>query len=160
MVRAAVLAAFVIAAMSGGGQLLATDSPEQTTGPVTIVNSGSTNVPGFQIVIDRTGNAVYNETGRRFNVMREKQGPAKPEQRRIASATVTRLYADLAAAAPLSAMPSQHCAKSVSFGTKLTMEYGEEQTPDLSCPGAEDPHVKALMRDATAIINVFRPRGR
>ncbi len=118
-----------------------------------IVNSGSTNRPGFRIVVLRTGAAEYTETGRRPD-----REPAKPQRRSLPPALVKRFYADLDSAKPLPALPPQRCAKSASFGSRLTVQLGDEETPDLSCPSPRDGRVKALARDVNGIVKTFRPR--
>lgn len=118
--------------------------------PPVIVNSGSTNSPGFRIVVERSGDAKYTPT-------RRAESP-EPVQRRVPAALVRRFYADLEAAKPLSALPAEHCAKSASFGTKLTVESGGDVTPDLSCPSPHDPRIRTLARDTNEIVKVFRTK--
>jgi hypothetical protein len=113
-----------------------------------IVNSGSTNRAGFRIEVQRSGEAEYTFTPR---------GQATERVRgKVPDALLRRFYADLEAAQPLSALPAEHCAKSVSFGTRTTVELGSERTPDISCPNASNPNTKALMRDVGEIVQLFR----
>jgi hypothetical protein len=116
-----------------------------------IVNSGSTNAAGFRIIVERSGNAEYTVRPRRVE-----NTAAKPVQRKVPDALVRRLYADLEAAQPLSALPHRGCFKSASFGTKVTIEDGKEISPDLSCPEERDAHIRALMRDVSEIVKYFR----
>jgi hypothetical protein len=118
-----------------------------------IVNSGSTNRPGFRILVERSGNAEYTAAPR---------GPSPPllkqpeAGRRLAPGElVRRLYSDLEAAAPLSSLPKPRCAKSASFGSRLTIEFGGFETPDLSCGDADNPKLRALIRDANEISALF-----
>ncbi len=118
-----------------------------------IVNSGSTNTAGFRIVVDQSGNAEFTAGTR---------GPGRPPgqkpkqmQRQLPDALVQRLYSDLGAATPLSSLPAQRCMKSASFGTKLTIEFGGEETPDLSCPGGDNAKLQALTKDANEIVKLF-----
>lgn len=46
--------------------------------------------------------------------------------------------------------------KSASFGTTTIIQFDGEETPDLSCPSARDPHTQALMRDIQEIEGFFR----
>lgn len=116
-----------------------------------IDNSGSTNTPGYRITIERSGTAEYSAKSRRPS-----PESAKPVRRKLSAALVKRLYSDLDAAKPLSALPPQHCVKSASFGSTLTIEYAGNTTPDLSCPSTRGSHVQALARDANDIVKIFR----
>jgi hypothetical protein len=120
-----------------------------------IVNSGSTNAAGFRIIVEKSGNAEYTVTSRRARAQAENTA-AKPVQRKVPEALVRRLYADLEAARPLSALPHRGCIKSASFGTKVTIEVGKEMSPDLSCPEEQDAHVQVLVRDVSEIVKYFR----
>jgi hypothetical protein len=113
-----------------------------------IVNSGSTNRAGFRIEVERSGEAEYASTPRGQT--------AERVQRKVPDALLRRFYADLEAAQPLSALPAEHCAKSVSFGTTTIVELGTERTPDISCPNARNPNTKALMQDVGEIVQLFR----
>jgi hypothetical protein len=109
-----------------------------------IVDSGSTNRAGFHLVVQSSGNAEYT-AARQKEVRRLK----------IPDALAQRFYADLKAAQPFSALPRQVCAKSASFGTKLTIEFGGEETPDLSCPGQGSLQFEDLKQDVNDIVKVF-----
>lgn len=118
-----------------------------------IVNSGSTNTTGFRIVVEQSGNAEFTAGTR---------GPARPPgqkpkqmQRQLPDALVQRLYSDLGVATPLSSLPAQRCMKSASFGTKLSIEFGGEETPDLSCQGGDNAKLQALTKDANEIVKLF-----
>ena len=117
-------------------------------GFATIVDSGSTNTNGFRILVEPSGKTQSTVVPR---------GPEAPTGRSPAVGTVAemlarRLYSDLDAAWPLSSLPSQHCLKSASFGTRLTIVFGGQTTPDLSCGRMSDPIMRALARDARDII--------
>jgi hypothetical protein len=113
-----------------------------------IVDSGSTNRPGFRITIDRAGNADV--------VSMAKTGPAKPQRRTLSPAMQKRFEADLAAARPLPSLPAVHCMKSVSFGSTLTLIFGGEQTPDLSCGDGGNAAMGNLIRDVNEIVALFQ----
>jgi hypothetical protein len=70
----------------------------------------------------------------------------------IPAALARRFYSDLNAAWPLSSLPPQHCLKSASFGTRLTIEFADQKTPDLSCGNPTNPSMRALARDAREIV--------
>ena len=63
---------------------------------------------------------------------------------------------DLKAAGPLSALPARHCMKSASFGSRLFIEFNGERSPDLSCPGQQDPRSDALQKDAQQILQAVQ----
>ena len=76
-------------------------------------------------------------------------------RRKLPDALAKRLYSDLSAAKPISYLPNERCMKSASFGTKLTIEFGGQETPDLSCGGGDDSKLQALVRDANEIVELF-----
>ncbi len=118
-------------------------SPAQT---VTIVNSGSTNTSGFQIAVEKSGKAQYTE----------RRGVPQKLQKKIPAALARRLYRDVHAARPLQALPVPHCVKSASFGTRTYIDFGAEESPDLSCGDAGDPKLRDLIRDVNQIVALFR----
>ncbi len=120
---------------------------------VSIVNSGSTNTAGFRIVVEKSGNAEYTGQPRRFPIGRSET--AKTIRKTIPKALAERLYSDVKAAQPLSALPERHCVKSVSFGTRLTIETKGDVSPDLSCGDGGNEKLKALIRDADEIVKMF-----
>src|ERR1044071_7341163 len=94
-----------------------------------IVHSGSTNTPGFKIVVERSGTATYTQS-RRAN------GPDSGTEfssrvRELPNTLVRRFYTDLEAAKPLSTLPRHPCMKSASFGTTLSIEFSGQTSPDL-----------------------------
>jgi|SRR5579863_1860370 len=120
---------------------------------VTIVNSGSTNTAGFQIVVEKSGRANYTSQPRRID-----QGAApKAITKKIAKSVTARLYKDVADARPLASLPAPHCLKSASFGIRLTIHLADDESPDLSCGDGGDPKLAALIRDADAIVKAFKP---
>jgi hypothetical protein len=118
-----------------------------------IINSGSTNAPGFRIEVSRSGEAVYTPVPRRAGQMSE--AAAKPRNHRIPSSLVKRFFADLGAQKPLSALPAQGCMKSASFGTTLVVEYQGARSPDLSCGDRGNAGFKALIQSAGEIVKLF-----
>jgi hypothetical protein len=130
------------------GAVLAAVILQAAADTAVIVNSGSTNRAGFRVEVDRSGAAVYTSTPR--------GQPAERVRRNVPDELLRRFYADLEAAHPLSALPAERCAKSVSFGTTTIVELGSERTPDISCPNARNPNTKALMRDVDEIVQLFR----
>lgn len=124
----------------------------QTGNAATIVNSGSTNTPGFHIAVQPTGNAEYVSIPRGANANAE---PRKAS-RDVPADLKQRLFADLEAAKPLASLPAPHCMKSASFGYRLTIEFDGETTPDLSCGDGGNEHLRALIADVKAMTALFK----
>ena len=119
---------------------LAAGTPVMATTPdsATIVNSGSTNIVGYTIVIrsDGSGTATLQHAavGKPFHV---------------ASATVAKFFADLAAARR--AKPGEGgCMKSASFGSSTHISWQGWTSTDLECPGP-NAAVLALVNDLHVI---------
>ena len=72
-------------------------------------------------------------------------------------ALVEAFYSDIEAAKPLDLLPAVHCAKSVSFGTTLTVVFGK-QTPDLSCGNGGNAAMRDLIRDARRIVALIQAK--
>jgi hypothetical protein len=105
---------------------------------VTIIDTGSTNRPGLQVTLDASGNA--------------KARGAEGRVIRLNSAICKRFMLAVQSAAPLHALTAAHCMKSVSFGSRLFIEYHGERSPDLSCPVQGNPRVDALKKQAAEIL--------
>ena len=117
---------------------------------VTIVNSGSTNTAGYHIVVDQSGKAEYQS-----QPSAGKAATPKSASKSIPQPLASALYADVEAARPLSGLPSRTCAKSASFGAKLTVRVGAEESPDLSCGDGGNEKLRALIRDTNAVVKQF-----
>jgi hypothetical protein len=107
------------------------------SGSAVIVNSGSTNAPGYRIVVRPDGAATVLEGA----TIKHLQAPPL---------TVKALFHDLRAAEPLRAMRTAGCMKSASFGTTTHIEWRGQSTPDLSCPST-NPAILHLDRDVSVI---------
>jgi hypothetical protein len=104
----------------------ATASPQPSAAAVppnaaVIVNSGSTNISGYRIVVQPDGRATVTT-----------QGSNRTQQ--LAKSTVAPFFKHLSAAMPLGKLESEPCMKSASFGSTTTVQYKGERSPDLSCP--------------------------
>jgi hypothetical protein len=121
----------------------------------TIINSGSTNRPGFRIVVDRSGVAEFTSTPRGSGAQ-----PARRASTRqmLPHGLVQAFYADLQAANRLDSLPAVHCAKSASFGSILTVAFGQDQTPDLSCGDGGNAVMRNLIRDTRQIVSLMQTR--
>ena len=117
------------------------------TGTAVIVNSGSTNSPGFRIVVERPGTADYTQTRGRASTVK---GHIPPE-------LAKRFFTDLEAGKPLADLPHRTCMKSASFGTTLTVEFSGETTPDLNCKSGAGPKLQSLMNDVNEIVKAVQP---
>jgi hypothetical protein len=121
---------------------------------VTIVNSGSTNSAGFRIVVEKSGAAEYTQRPRR-SALSQGETP-KTVRKTVPESLAKTLYDDVSAAHPLASLPAHGCMKSASFGTRLTIRFGEDESPDLSCGDGGNAKLQALIRDANQIVNIFR----
>ncbi len=123
-------------------------------GSVVLVNSGSTNTPGFKLVVQRDGGAGYTAMPRAHS-QPEGQHAVAPMKRKLPPALVQRLFSDLEAARPFSDLPRPRCMKSVSFGTRLTIQFNGDETPDLNCGAGQSAKLGALIEDAKQIVAAF-----
>jgi len=117
------------------------------TAQVTIIDSGSTNIPGVNVKLQKSGPQalVVQRDGSQQNIMLERE-------------ICQRLMADLKAAGPLNKLPAAHCMKSVSFGTSVFIEFNGVRSPDLSCR-QNDPRAAALKTDASQILSAARAKA-
>ncbi|HME80526.1 MAG TPA: hypothetical protein VKF82_00465 [Candidatus Eremiobacteraceae bacterium] len=101
-----------------------------------ILETGSTNSPGYRIVVQRSGEVEYVEGAvRRTAALREN--------------TAGAFFADLQSAMPLSALRAGRCMKSASFGSSTFGWWRGQRSPDLQC--AADPRGTALYSSISAI---------
>lgn len=121
---------------------------------IAIVNSGSTNTAGFDIVVQKSGEAEYTTHPRPVAI--ERSETPKKIHKTIPKTLAEQIYADVQTAQPLASLPPRHCVKSVSFGTRLIIEFDGQQSPDLSCGDGGNAKLQALIRDANRIIEIFR----
>lgn len=122
-----------------------------------VVNSGSTNTAGFKIVVQPDGAAEYTPMPR-AHPQPQGQPVLTPMKRKLPPALAHRLYSDLEAARPFSDLPTPKCMKSASFGTRLTIQFHGDETPDLNCGSSESAKLDALIQDAKRIVAVFSVR--
>jgi hypothetical protein len=115
-------------------------------GQVVITDTGSTNRMGMTVTINDKGKA---------EVALRKGTPVKMH---IPSEMHTRLMQDVEAAGPLDQLAVRHCAKSVSFGSKMFVTYKGVQSPDISCGGQTDPSAIALQKAAEEIMALAKAK--
>lgn len=102
-----------------------------------IVNSGSTNIPGYTLRVRDDGWTTLEQNG-------------ATQHKHLDKALAAHLFADLRAAGPLGALPRAMCMKSTSFGSVTTVWYRGARSPDLSCPGSSSAET-ALGADVNAL---------
>lgn len=102
-----------------------------------ILNTGSTNGPGYRIVLQRSGDAEYVHGPQRAHVT-------------IAAALASRFFTDATHAMPLGRLRVLMCMKSASFGSQTFVWWRGQRTSDISCPG--DDYASRLYADVGAIV--------
>lgn len=128
------------------GALLMAAAPRDSA---TIVDSGSTNLRGYTIVVWSDGSATAALQ------------TASPKPFTLPAATTQKFFADLAAAKKANAA-TVPCMKSASFGSSIHVTWHDWTSPDLTCPPSGDAGT-ALVNDVNAIqkasgINPATPR--
>lgn len=122
--------------------LLAKTAPKKVIEEtVTIENSGSTNTSGYEITVSTRGRASYHETRAERHICT------------LSKEVTAKLFADVAAAMPLTALPVRHGMRSASFGTQTFVIYRGQRSPDLTIPSG--PEAMSLHDDILAIEKVF-----
>lgn len=119
------------------------------TDAIVIIDTGSTNMLGFRIVVGRNGEASFS-TG-------EGRGSAQ-----LPTSIFSKLKYDVVMAQPLSHVrASADCMKPMSFGSSTFVALGDEKSEDLTCPAS--PKGDALKSDVDAVTQFLRvrdvPRG-
>jgi hypothetical protein len=109
----------------------------------TIEDTGSTNRLGLRVTFDREGHATVES----------RRGDSR--QVKLAGSICQHFMRDLEAVGPLVDIPVGHCAKSVSFGSSLFVEFKGDRSPDLSCP-AHDSRSGELQKHANQILQAAR----
>jgi hypothetical protein len=109
-------------------------------GGVVIVSPPTGNLIGYRIVIAPSGDATAVDGAGRA-------------QRALPPGVVTALFADVAAAMPLSKLPAVACAPTPKAPTPLLVSYRGETTPDVTC--ANDPKAAALYADVQVVVRTM-----
>jgi len=113
-------------------------------GAAVILNTGSTNLPGYRIVVQRDGSAEFVSAAGR-------------DSGRIPAELAARFFRDLRTAAPLHILQHMPCMKSVSFGSSIFVYWDHSRSPDLSCPSTSAG--QALYRDVIAVTNALHVKS-
>ena len=134
-------------------------SCEAVDDTVLIRDTGSTNSSGYELTVNKSGQAVcvnsdwqkQRPPGQRGN------GIGLPEGKSILSKDITsQFFADLNASMPLSKLPIEEpCIRSASFGSSTYIVYKGEMSPDIQCLAMGS---RQLLDDYHAIINKIRKR--
>lgn len=122
------------------GVMSGTTGQQATSQQAVIENTGSTNTAPFKVMVNPGGAAQIQ--------VRD----AEATRTTVDSQLSQRLFEDLKSVGSLNALPRVHCAKSVSFGTSLYLEFNGERSPDLNCPVPPDSKVEILKKDVQDIM--------
>jgi hypothetical protein len=131
------------------GDADAADADAQTTvgsGPVTIVNTGSTNAPGFTITVTPEGLATW-AVGAPKGLGSPLKCVTMTGTTMLAAALTSTLFTDLTKAEPFASRHFDQCAKSISFGTYTHVTYAGATIPDIECGSSTDPLAEAVTVD-------------
>lgn len=109
-----------------------------------IEDTGSTNRTGLRVTIDSQGQAT----------LEPRSGETKQIQ--LKQTLCEQFLRDVKAIGPLNELPARHCAKSVSFGYRLFVEYEGQRSPDLTCPTGEDSRLANLKKEAEQLLQAAR----
>jgi hypothetical protein len=130
-----------------------------------ISKSRSTNSPAYKVLVRNDGSATAEIDGAKV------AGGSEPAQLRtftagsIDSQTLRRLLTEVS---DVSAIPTSHCAKSVSFGTTTQITYEGKTSGDLQCvrgpsPGEDQARFQAaqdLARFVEKVLNQLKVNPR
>ena len=114
----------------------------------TIEDTGSTNRPGLRVTLDHDGHATVEQRNGQI------------DQLKLPGGLCSQFMRHLKEVGPLASIPARHCMKSVSFGSRLFIEFEGDKSPDLSCPRQPQPHLDALQKDAQQILAAAREAAR
>jgi hypothetical protein len=101
-----------------------------------IIQSGSTNTRPYRVVIRKDGSATSEVSGTTRSALHIGSGnsePARLQEFPRGTIDVKTLHRLLKQIRDVSKIPTQSCPKSVSFGTRTEIEYGNKRSGDLQC---------------------------
>jgi hypothetical protein len=139
MVRRA--AASILAVAAVFGWLVSASATPARDGAV-IVDSGSTNTPGYRIDVWSDGTAT---------IVVQNRGVSRgaPKSFTVANGVATQFFANLKAVRAGN-VAGEPCMKSASFGTTTRVSWHGWTSPDLDCPSDRAP-LRALVSSVNAI---------
>jgi hypothetical protein len=112
--------------------------------------TASTNSGAIDVAVYSDGSAERTTGAPRYNDASTLT--PDPKSYPPASPDVLSFLCDLAAAGPVSAIPTTSCPKSVSFGTEMTIAVGADTSGDLECLAATaSPAATALAHDCDVL---------
>ncbi len=129
--------------------LLQLSAPARSKNQMTITETRSTNRPQITIKVESAKRAFYRTNS---------AGGPRPIDLELSQGT--RLLNAARAAAPLSSLPVTHCMKSVSFGTSIYVQIGNDRSPDLSCPNLRDERAVTLANEVRQLLKQVRQQQR
>lgn len=135
-----------VSAKQGASQNQNDQDKDRTNSPhaAVIEDSGSTNTPGYRLIVQASGSAEWSVSRRRHSpACSRNTGNLPPD-------LTQKFFEDLRQLMPLSKLPVGHCAKSISFGATLRVIYQGSASPDLSCP-ASGAEADKLLNDLAEI---------
>lgn len=142
-------AGLLLSALPASAQIAKKPLPNATVQTAVIENSGSTNTFGYKITVTKTKGTYHMSSvsngGKDSSTDSGMPSGVQP--------LVSRLFADLNAAMPLTSLPARHGMRSASFGTSTFITYKGQKSPDLTF--ATDPRATALKADIAAIIKTL-----
>ena len=94
--------------------------PPVPTGGIAIVSPGTPDLAGYRIVVAPNGDAVAVDLAGR-------------SQRMLPANLTKSLFADTAAAMPLSKLPASPCSHSANAPAPVMVSFGGETSPDVVC---------------------------
>ncbi|CAF3546131.1 unnamed protein product [Rotaria socialis] len=118
--------------------------------PIEIVNSGSTNTPGYRVEIEHNGNVHYYIAPRRVGIISLNGGTNGTAK--LSRKTTKDLYHHIKQCEPFNKLTIETCLKSVSFGFSLKLIYNGQTTPDLTCP-TNNTHLENLAKVVNSVIS-------
>ncbi|MGA9528925.1 MAG: hypothetical protein WBS24_12495 [Terriglobales bacterium] len=114
------------------------------------VVTASTNTPAVCYAVRHSGTVIKQMGATRLQMRSGQTAPAV-QQGSIPASVSEKIFSDVEAAMPLSALPKEFCAKSVSFGTSQYVFFKGEKSPDL-CGHGNDKK-QALKGDFSNIMS-------
>ncbi len=110
----------------------------------------STNTPSYCYTVAHSGTVI-----REIGASRFQNRPGQPvpfdQPGSISASLAEKIFSDVEAAMPLSALPRTHCGKSVSFGTSQHVFFKGEKSPDLC--GRDNEKIATLKGDLAKIMS-------
>ncbi len=121
--------------------------------PIRIVNSGSTNRPGYTILIESNHQVHYYVDPPKVPPNNGKNGTTGKAT--LSDKTIKNLYNYVKKCKPFKKLTVETCPKSVSFGYSLKLTYKGQTTPDLTCT-TKNTHLTDLAKVVGDVITELK----